>query len=205
VSRLGDNHGVSTREATSRRQPCAVHGDRQAVETCAACGRLVCLDCAIPFRGRVLCAEDAARELGDPSPPPAQPDRRPRRLELAGAALLGAAVLATVPPWDNFGSLTGVLSAWRPEPEIWPLIASAGALVGAVLAAWLAFRVRAPGTAWTAAWAGAALLSTLASARVIFGAPDFVDHTAAPYVTLAGSAAGAVLGALRLRTVSTRP
>jgi hypothetical protein len=205
VSRLGDNRGVSTREATSRRQPCSVHGDRQAVETCAACGRLVCLDCAIPFRGRILCSEDAARELGDPTPPPAPTDRRPRRLELAAALLLGAAVLATIPPWDNFGSLTGVLSAWRPEPDIWPLIASAGALVGAILAAWLAFRGRAPGPAWTAAWAGAALLTTLASARVIFGAPDFVDHSMAPYVTLVGSAAGTVLGAYRLRRAATRP
>jgi hypothetical protein len=205
VSRLGDNRGVSTREATSRRRPCAVHGDRQAVETCAACGRLVCLDCAIPFRGRIMCAEDAAHELGDPTPPPAPAERRPRRFELTAGVLLGAAVLATIPPWDNFGSLTGALSAWRPEPEIWSLVAAAGALLGAILAAWLAFRGRAPGRVWTAAWAGAALLSTLASARVIFGAPDFVDHTVAPYVTLVGSAGGTVLGAYRLRKASTRP
>jgi hypothetical protein len=196
---------VSTREATSRRQPCAVHGDRQAVESCASCGRLVCLDCAIPFRGQILCAEDAARELGDPTPPPTPADRRPRRIELAGALLLAVAVLATIPPWDNFGSLTGVLSAWRPEPEIWPLVAAAAALLGAVLAAWVAFRDGAPGRARTAGWAAAALLSTLASARVIFGAPDFVDHSVAPYVTLVGSAGATVLGAYRLRRVSTRP
>jgi hypothetical protein len=204
VSRLGDNHGVSTREATSRRQPCAVHGDRLAVETCAVCGRLVCLDCAIPFRGRILCAEDAARELGDPTPSPVPADSRPRRLELIAAILLGVAVLATIPPWDNFGSLTGVLSAWRPEPEIWPLMASAGALVGAVLAAWLSFRGSAPGWAGTASWAASALLSTVASARVIFGAPDFVDHTVAPYITLTGVVAAAVLGLLRLRRLSAR-
>jgi hypothetical protein len=194
---------VSTPETIAKRRPCAVHGDRPAVGTCASCGRLVCLDCAIPFRGRVLCSECAARELGEPTPPPPQPDRRPRRPELIAASLLALAVLATIPPWDRFGSLTGAFSAWGAEPDAWPLAAAMGALVGAGAALWLALRRRDPEPLGLAAWGVPALLGALACARAIFGAPDYVDHTAAPYVTLAGTVGASILALARLRRATS--
>jgi hypothetical protein len=196
---------MSTREATAKRRACAVHGDRPAVETCASCGRLVCLDCAIPFRGQVLCAECAARELGDPVPSPVPPDRRPRRPELVAAILLGVALLGTIPPWDRFGSLTGWFSAWGAEPDAWPMVASIGALAAAAVAMWLAVRGRGPGRTGLAACGAAALVGGVASARAIFGAPDYVDHTVAPYLTLLGTAAAAILTLARLRRVASWP
>jgi hypothetical protein len=196
---------VSTREATVKRQPCAVHGDQPAVETCASCGRLACLDCAIPFRGEVLCAECAARKLGDPVPEPQPPDRRPRRPELVAAILLGLAVLGTVPPWDRFGSLTGWFSAWGAEPETWPLVASVGALTAMAVALWLAVRKRNPRRLQLMGLGILALVGAVASAWVIFGAPPFVDHTVAPYLTLVGTTAAAILTLGRLRRVPSRP
>jgi hypothetical protein len=197
--------GVSTRETTAKRQPCAVHGDQPAVETCASCGRLVCLDCAIPFRGQVLCAEDAALQLGDPVPSPRPPDRRPRRAELVAAILLGVAVLGTIPPWDRFGSLTGWFSAWGAEPDPWPMVASIGALTAGVVALWLSVRGRGPRRSGLVLCGAAALLGVVASARAIFGAPDYVDHTVAPYLTLLGTATAAILTLARLRRVASRP
>jgi hypothetical protein len=196
---------VSTREATAKRRPCAVHDDRPAVEACASCGRLVCLDCAIPFRGRVLCSECAARELGDPVPPPGTPDRRPRRHELIAAILLGVALVGTIPPWDRFGSLTGWFSAWGAEPDAWPMVASIGALAALVVALWLAVRRRGPSRIGLAVCGAAALVGGVASARAIFGAPEVVDHTAAPYLTLLGTAAAAILTLARLRRVASWP
>jgi hypothetical protein len=196
---------VSTREATARRRACAVHGDRPAIETCASCGRPVCLACAIPFRGRVLCSECAARELGDPVPAPRPPDRRPRRPELIAAILLGVALLGTIPPWDRFGSLTGWFSAWSAEPDPWPMVASIGALAAAVVAVWLAVRGRGPSRIGLAVCGVAALVGGVASARAIFGAPEVVDHTVAPYLTLIGTAAAAILTLARLSRVASWP
>lgn len=196
---------MSTREATAKRRPCPVHDDRPAVETCASCGRLVCLDCAIPFRGRVLCSECAARELGDPVPLPRPPDRRPRRPELISAILLGVAVLGTIPPWDRFGSLTGWFSAWGAEPDAWPMVASIGALAAAVVAAWLAVRGRGPSRTGLVVCAVAALVGGAASARAIFGAPPFFEHTVAPYLTLVGTWAATILTLARLRRVAPWP
>lgn len=175
------------------------------MDTCVICGRPVCLDCAIPFRGRVLCREDAAGELGEPTPPPRPAERRPRRLELIAAALLGVAALATVPPWERFGSLTGVLSAWRAEPDAWPLVAAIAALVSGAVALWLSLRGGRSGLPGLTAWGIPALLAAVATARAILGAPDYVDHTVAPYLTLLGASGASILALTRLRRTPSRP
>jgi hypothetical protein len=181
---------METREAETRRGPCAVHEDRPAVGVCASCGRRVCLACAIPFRGRVLCEECAARELGDPAPPPRPPARHPRT-EVVAAVLVGIALLATVPPWHSFGSLTGVLSVWGAEQEPWALTAAIATLAALVGMLWLTTR-RGPGTLLLGATALLTIVAGVASARSVFGDP-VVDHTAAPYVTMLGTAGAALL------------
>jgi hypothetical protein len=183
---------METKETATKRGPCAVHDDRPAVGLCASCGRAVCLSCAIPFRGRVLCEECAARELGDPAPPPRPAARRPRRTELAAVLLLAAAVVATVPPWHSFGSLTGVLSVWRSDQDPWALAAAIGTLAAFLPTLWVALLRRGPGTLLVAACGVLSVAAAVAAARAIFGALDYVDHTAAPYVTLAGAAGAAV-------------
>jgi len=182
---------METREVETKRGPCAVHEDRPAIGVCASCGRRVCLACAIPFRGRVLCEECAARELGDPAPPPRPPARRPRT-ELAAAVLVGIALLATVPPWHSFGSLTGVLSVWGAEQEPWALAAAIGTLAALLGGLWLTLIRRGSGPLLLGATTLPAIVAAVASARAVFGDP-VVDHTAAPFVTMLGTAGAALL------------
>lgn len=170
---------------------------------CQACGRPTCLDCAIPFRGRLLCESCASRELGVPELSAPRASRRPRRPEVAAAILFVIGLLATIPPWHRSGPLTEALSAWRPGPQPWPLIASVGTLAGlAVALAPLAsrsllLRTVARGYALAGAVAAAAAVLALAAS------PDYTSPTLVPYgvVVMAGSAA--VLGFARSR--SPRP
>ncbi len=182
----------------SRREGCAVHADRLAIERCARCGRAACLPCAIPVRGEVLCIECATREVGTPAAAPAPTVST--RLDVWLLGFFGLGLAATVPPWDRFGALTSTLSAWRPDPDGWPLVACLAVLVGAALAA-AGLRRPSLGLSGLVARAslGLAALGVLATAVAVVGAPEYVSHTPAPYVTLAGAAGALVASAIRLR------
>jgi hypothetical protein len=183
---------------------CEVHPDRQAVERCAECGRAACLSCAVPVRGRVLCAECARRVVGEPIRGPA-PARGPgsRLPDLTATILLGIALLATLVPWDRFGNLTGMLSAWRLGPDPWPLLAAL-MLLGATVAAGVVLLRRWPAVLWYSAAAYTALgaAAALAVLVALLRAPDFTSHTPAPYVAFAGAAGAALAGGMRLRRVT---
>jgi hypothetical protein len=119
---------------------------------------------------------------------------------VAAAALFTLGFLVTLAPWDRFGILTTMFSAWRSDPNSWPLIASISLLVGtlATLAA-LALRTRpwtryAPGTYVILAIAGGS-----ATTAELLGTPSYVVHTPAPYVILAVSVAILGLGIVMLR------
>lgn len=188
---------MGTPDVDVERQACAVHPDRHAVERCAECGRPACLSCAVPFRGRVLCASCAARALGEPSPP-ARPSRRWGLPDQVAGALLVVALLLTVPPWHRFGALTRPLSAWRPEPDPWPTAACALLLAAAlVLMLPMALR-RPPAQLITAASGALAALGALAILRAFLGAPDFYRHTAAPLGAMAAGVGVAVLSLVHL-------
>jgi hypothetical protein len=179
---------------------CGIHPDRKAVEQCAECGRAACLACAVPVRGQVLCTECARRLVGEPAPPPA-PARAPasRILDVGAASLLGAALLATLLPWQRFGTLTGAFSAWRISNP-WPFLSSALILTATMGAAVVLLRrwpllLTYSALAYTVMAAGAAAAVSVALLR----APGFTSHTPAPYVVLIGALGAAAVGALRLR------
>ena len=100
--------------------------------------------------------------------------------------------MATVPPWHSFGSLTGVLSVWGAEQEPWALTAAIATLAALVGLLWLTLIRRGAGTLVLGATALLTIVAGVASARSVFGDP-VVDHTAAPYVTMLGTAGAALL------------
>lgn len=183
---------------------CDLHPDRQAVGRCTECGRAACLPCAVPVRGRVLCMECARRIVGEPVRGPARSRGLGSRMpDVAAAILLGSALLATLVPWDRFGTLTGMLSAWRLGPDPWPLLSALMLLLATTAAGVVLLRrwpaiLRYSAVAYTAVGAAAAVAVVVALLR----APDFASHTPAPYVALLGAIGAAVVGAVRLRRAS---
>lgn len=179
---------------------CGIHADRVAVSSCDRCGRPVCLECAIPIRGQVLCSEDAARELGSPLLNPPRPEHS-RRPEVVAGTLLALALVATAPPWHGEGELTGVLSAWRPGLEPWAFV-SCLSLLGAAVLALTPLVVRIESRARVSAgYASLAVLAVVAAAVTLVAAPDFFSPTPAPFVVMGLALAGAVVGFGRLRAL----
>lgn len=166
---------------------------------CEACGRATCIDCGIPFRGRLLCESCASRQLGVPEPPAARAPRRSRRPEVAAAILFAIGLLATIPPWHRSGPLTEFLSAWRPGPQPWPLVASVGALAGlAVALAPLVSRALLLRTA-AGAYALAGGVAAAAAILALAASPDYTSPGPAPFAMVAVTGSAAVLGFARSR------
>lgn len=202
--RPAESRRMASERTTLESRWCEAHPDRQAVERCAECGRTACLSCAVPVRGRVLCTECTRRVVGEPVRAAAPSRGLGSRIpDVAAAILLGTALLATLVPWDRFGTLTGMLSAWRLRPDPWPLLAALMLLLATIAAGMVLLRrwpaiLRYSAVAYTAVGAAAAVAVVVALLR----APDFTSHTPAPYVALIGAIAAAVVGAVRLRRES---
>ncbi|HZA61193.1 MAG TPA: hypothetical protein VE754_05845 [Actinomycetota bacterium] len=182
-------------EAAAR---CSVHTDRDAIERCARCGRPVCLTCAIPVRGEVLCLEDATNELEVPAVA-VEPAPISRTIELAMSLLLVVALVTTLIPWHRFGILTSVLSAWQLEGGVWPPLTALSALAGATVSARQARRSARRSRRRAL---GATLLAgttAVAAMAAVLAAPPYVSHSPAPFVALAASAIATVAGAVGLR------
>jgi hypothetical protein len=117
---------------------------------------------------------------------------------------LVAALVATIPPWHRSGTLTSVLSVWRPSPDPWSTVAAvsvAAALGLLVVTLWRPRGGRAAHIGW-------ALLATLAAAFTVvtfLRAPDFFSTTAAPGIALVTTAAAAILGFFRVRRFRAPP
>lgn len=122
---------------------------------------------------------------------------------MAAAILLSIALLATLLPWHRFGTLTGVLSAWRLGPDPWPFLAAVLLLAAAALAAGVVFR-RWPRLLRSSAiaYSTLALAGSAAAGVAILRSPDFASHTPAPYVALFGAFGAALAGFVRLRRAS---
>lgn len=176
---------------------CGEHGDRPAVGTCGRCGRPLCVECAVPFRGSVRCQACAALELGDPAPS-VKPRRTRLGLEPLALVLLVVGVAATVPPWHRSGTLTSVLSVWRPTPDTWSFVAAVCITLAGVICA-ISLRRRRRAAGWPVAWATAAWLGSAAALISLIRVPDFFTVTAAPMAVMLAAAAAGVLGLVRTR------
>ncbi len=192
---------VETEARAVHGEMCLLHPERPAVERCEACGRAACLPCAVPVRGQVLCTECARREVGVPAPTSTAPSApAPNFPHIAAASLFGVGVLATIVPWDRFGVLTSVLSAWRPDPEPWPLVASISLLLGVVgsvstFTPSAQSRMRSSIAGYTVV----GVLAAAATTKTLLGSPSYVSHTFAPYLVLSVSLAASTLGVVAMR------
>jgi hypothetical protein len=114
---------------------CANHAAIPAAGSCDVCGKSICVSCAVPVRGRLVCHEDLGALLADESVPTRPPEvvRLPAggdALAIAGFSLI---VVLSVFPWTRFGDNSGYFEAWSLH---WSLLAVAGAALA------LAFAVR---------------------------------------------------------------
>jgi hypothetical protein len=120
-------------QQTVRLGRCANHAAMHAVGACDVCGKAICVSCAIPVRGRLVCHDCLGTVLDDVPATSAPPERLPlpgRSDALAGAGF-GLVVLLSVFPWTRFGDRSGFFEAWLPH---WSLIAVAAATAGLVFA-----------------------------------------------------------------------
>ena len=177
---------------------CSVHADRPAKGRCAVCERPACLACSIPVRGRVLCRECAAREVGAPSPVTTAPVPISHRPNLVAGALLLVGLLATAVPWHRSGTLTSPFSAWGPR-DLWPFLACLGLLGGSAAALMPLILGKGPNRRTSLIYTALAAIAAVATARTVFGAPDYFSPTPAPFIALGAAVAAALLGVLRLR------
>jgi hypothetical protein len=187
------------REAAAHER-CIHHPSRTAVARCGACDEPVCLNCAVPVRGRVLGPECLAAELGDPAmTTPPEPDRTVagRWVAFVGAVL---ALIATVGPWTRTGAGDRLLGAWVPSVR-WSMVAFVAA-AALLPAAWW-FRSHP-------ARAGAVLVIVggtaigVASALAIAFPPTFQAASWGPWVAALGGTI-AVAGAIAGLVIGSRP
>ncbi|MGH2690985.1 MAG: hypothetical protein ACRDHM_00585 [Actinomycetota bacterium] len=193
---------MDSSEATLARERCELHPDRAAVGVCQRCGRTVCLECAVPFRGAIRCERCAAIELGEPAPIATEPRRR-IHTEHAALLLLLVAAAATIPPWHRSGTLTTRLSAWSFGLDGWAALGCLALAAAVVLVSVAALRRAAANRALAAgiAMAGA---SAFAIGITLARAPGFFSSTPAPFLALGATIGATALGTFRLLR-RTRP
>jgi hypothetical protein len=95
--------------------------------------------------------------------------------------------------------LTELLSAWRPGPQPWPLLASIGTLVALGLAVAPMAMGTLPLRTITASYALVATIATAAAVVALAASPDYTSPTPAPFAMAALTASGAALGLVRAR------
>lgn len=174
---------------------CTTHPSRPTVAACEVCSRALCVECAVPVRGRVLGPECLSGILGHDPPAPAPPPwrRRPIRspVERVVSALLAAVVVTTLFPWTRFSSGSGFAGAWAIDAR-WSMVAAVGSVLS--LASWLALR-RRPGAARTASIVGGVTVAA-GSLLAILNPPPFTKPAFAPWLALASGLATVLAGAL---------
>lgn len=187
---------MDSSEVTLGRERCSLHPDRGAVGICGRCERILCLECAVPFRGTVRCERCAALELGDPEPV-TTPTRRLFRADHGALALLIAGVAATFPPWHRSGTLTSALSAWSFLLDGWAALGCV-ALAAAAALMLLALVRPAFGPRAKRAVLGLCAASAFSITFALLRAPGFFSSTPAPYLAVAAGAGGAAVAAFSL-------
>jgi hypothetical protein len=179
---------------------CANHPSRPTVATCELCGRPLCVECAVPVRGRVLGIECLSEVLGDDTPtsPPLRTWRRHRSpIDRVIGASLAVAVFVTLLPWTRFGTGSGFGGAWAIDRR-WSMLAACAAVLTFV--AWFGLGRRA-----TVARAVAILGGPLIAAGSLLAAlnpPPFTKPALAPWIALAAGVVATTAGT-RARISST--
>ncbi len=194
---------MPTEERTMKdAERCATHPSRLTVGTCDVCGRPLCVECAVPVRGRVLGVECLSEVLGNDIPASIPP--RPWRRLLSPAdrltvAFLAVASLATLLPWTRFSTGSGFAGAWAFDVR-WSMLAVGAAVIG--LGVCLFFG-RRPSVARTAAIVGGTVV-VVGSLLAALNPPPFTKPALAPWIALAAGAGAAIAGAYA-RVRSTAP
>ena len=179
---------------------CANHPSRLTVGTCELCGRPLCVECAVPVRGRILGTECLSEVLGDDTPtsPPVRTWRRYRSpIDRVTGAFLGVALSVTLLPWTRFSTGSGFAGAWAIDQR-WSMLAACGAVVAFV--AWLGLGRRAT-VARTVAILGGSVIAA-GSLLAALNPPPFTKPALAPWIALAAGVAAMVAG-IRARFSST--
>ncbi len=189
---------VPAEERTRSAQRCSVHGSTPSIAACDACGRPLCLACAIPVRGRTLGAECLATALGPDAPVP-EPAERERgwSARAAARAAFVVAVIATALPWSRFGPGSHPFGAWSAGPR-WSMLPALAAVAGVLLVIARPFG-RRRARAWDAAAVAAGLLVAGGSVLALTRPPAFAAPWLGPWAALGAGllASGTSLWALR--------
>jgi hypothetical protein len=184
---------MPTEERTTKgAERCANHPSRLTVGACDVCARPLCIECAVPVRGRVLGVECLSEALGDDLPP-SIPPRQWRRIrspaDRVTGALLGLAALATLLPWTRFSTGSGFAGAWTFDVR-WSMLAAGAAVIG--LGLWMAFSRRPPLARTAAILAGTVVV--VGSLLSALNPPPFTKPALAPWIGLVAGAAAASAG-----------
>ncbi len=181
---------------------CANHPSRLTVATCELCGRPLCVECAVPIRGRVLGTECLSEVLGEDTPttPPPRTWRRYRSpIDRVTGAFLAVATIVTLLPWTRFGTGSGFAGAWAIDRR-WSMLAACGAALTFV--AWLSLGRRATVARAVAILGGAVIAA--GSLLAALNPPPFTKPALAPWIALAVGVVGAVIGAYaRVRSTAS--
>ena len=184
---------MPTEERTTKgAERCATHPSRLTVGTCDVCGRPLCVECAVPVRGRVLGPECLSEVLGDdiPSAAPPRPWRRSRStVDRAIGGALAVAAISTLFPWTRFSTGSGFAGAWALQVR-WSMLPACAAVIGIVL--WLLLG-RQPRAARTVAIVAGTLVA-VGSLLAALNPPPFTKPALAPWIALAAGATAAILG-----------
>jgi hypothetical protein len=179
-------------------EKCAAHPGRQAVAECEACGRPVCVICAIPVRGRVVGVECVVSVLGEHTQVVVA--RGWSRTELVAGSGLGLVAVASVLPWTRFGVGSAFLGGWDAVPS-WSLLASVAGVV--TFAVWWVVGRRSRRGGDLVAIAGGVVAAGAALLGFIHP-PPFTKPWIGPVVALIGgviAAGGAALDTRRAERV----
>lgn len=181
---------------------CANHPSRLTVATCELCGRPLCVECAVPIRGRVLGTECLSEVLGEDTPTSPAPRtwRRYRSpIDRVTGAFLAVAAAVTLLPWTRFGTGSGFAGAWAIDRR-WSMLAAGGAVFTFV--AWLGLGRRAT-VARTVAILGGVVIAAGASLAAL-NPPPFTKPALGPWIALAAGVVSAAIGVVA-RVRSTAP
>jgi hypothetical protein len=176
---------------------CANHPSRTIVAACDVCGRPLCVECAVPVRGRVLGTECIPEILGEQTVivPPKPWRRRAVRspADRVAGALLAVAAGTTLLPWTRFSSGSGFAGAWALDAR-WSMDVAVVSVVALML--WFLLG-RRPRATRVVAIIGGTLIAA-ASWLAILNPPPFTKPALAPWLALAAGVGAAVVGVIAL-------